>query len=119
MTSATSAAQNGERFRIAEMMIGWAWLRPRLYNKRPDMPDGEDDRQIAVIGGFSEQGDEVAATGRAGRQQRNRHQQRDLGQAHELHGVEMPGGRKRKWLLGRVQAGGHHRIEASEPVVDR
>ena len=38
MMSATSAAQNGERFRIAEMMIGWALLRPKLYSSNPLMP---------------------------------------------------------------------------------
>src|SRR5882757_7383693 len=31
----------------------------------------------------------------------------------------MPGGRKGKRLLRRVQEGGDHRIEASKPVVDR
>ena len=38
MTSATSAAQNGDRLRIAEMMIGWALLRPKLYSNNPDIP---------------------------------------------------------------------------------
>src|SRR5208337_774127 len=30
MISATMAAQKGDRFRIAETMIGWALLRPKL-----------------------------------------------------------------------------------------
>ena len=30
ISRATSAAQNGDRFKIAEMMIGWALLRPKL-----------------------------------------------------------------------------------------
>ena len=90
-----------------------------LVEQEAAHPDREDDRQIAVIGGFSEQRDEIAAAAAGGRQQRNRHQQRELGQEHKLQGIEMLGRRKRKRLLGRVQEGGDDRIEASEPVVDR
>ncbi len=36
--SATPAAQKGDRFRIAEMMIGWALARPKLYSRRPLIP---------------------------------------------------------------------------------
>ena len=38
MTSATMAPQNGDKLRIAEMIIGWALLRPKLYNSRPLIP---------------------------------------------------------------------------------
>ena len=37
-TSATRAPQNGDKLRIAEMMIGCELLRPRLYNMRPLIP---------------------------------------------------------------------------------
>src|SRR5271165_5693252 len=38
MMSATMAAQKGRRFRIADMMIGWASLRPKLYKSSPVIP---------------------------------------------------------------------------------
>src|SRR5208337_4609103 len=38
MKSATPAAQKGVRLRIAEMMTGWALLRPALYKSRPLIP---------------------------------------------------------------------------------
>ena len=43
--------------------------------------DGEDDREIPVIDGFLEQGDEISATGRAADQQRDGYEQGDLGQS--------------------------------------
>jgi hypothetical protein len=38
ISSATAAAQNGERFNTADMMIGCALLKPSLYKRRPDTP---------------------------------------------------------------------------------
>jgi hypothetical protein len=38
MSSATAAAQKGDRFKIADMMMGCALLRPKLYSSKPLMP---------------------------------------------------------------------------------
>ena len=38
MMSATMAAQNGDRFKIADIVTGCALLRPKLYSNRPLMP---------------------------------------------------------------------------------
>ena len=38
MANATAAAQKGDRFNTADMMIGCALLKPSLYNSRPDTP---------------------------------------------------------------------------------
>ena len=36
--NATKAAQNGVKFNIAAVMMGWALLRPMSYNTNPDTP---------------------------------------------------------------------------------
>jgi hypothetical protein len=38
MSSATRAAQKGDRFNIAAMMMGWELLRPALYSNKPLIP---------------------------------------------------------------------------------
>src|SRR5271165_2953225 len=36
--NATKAAQNGVKFNIAAVMMGWALLRPMSYSTNPDTP---------------------------------------------------------------------------------
>ena len=79
--------------------------------------NSENNSQFPVIRGIPQQSKEVAATGRMERQQRNRDEQGDLGQAHELNGTQAMGGGKGEWFLCRQKAGGDQRIQGSKPVI--
>ena len=91
----------------------------KIIQKKAAHPDGEEHSEIPVIGGFSNQGDEIAATGRLAHQKGDGHEKRDLGQEHKLERAEMPGGGKGKRLLRRVKKGGDQGIEASKSIIDR
>ena len=91
----------------------------QIIQKKAAHPDREEHGEISVIGGLSNQRDEIAATGRLAHQKGNGHEKSDLGQAHKLERAEMAGGGKGKRLLRRIEEGGDQRIEASKPIIDR
>jgi hypothetical protein len=49
ITNATKAAQNGDRFKTPAVMMGWALLKPMLYNSRPAIPINNNIASFAMF----------------------------------------------------------------------
>ncbi len=87
-----------------------------LEQQQAGQPDCKYNSKLAIIRGVPKQQDQLAATCCAYSQQRNRHEQSDLGQEHKLRDAQALGCEKGKWLLGRQQERGDNRIDASKLV---
>ncbi len=72
--------------------------------------DKKQGCKLEVIRGVPEQQKQVAATFPADHEERNRHQQGDLGQEHKLGEAEPLGGQKRKRFLHGDQERGGDRV---------